>query len=654
MSERELADGQSNPETDWIDELAPRGTSTQLGSAIQHLVNKERGGPIAGIVILTDGRNNAGVQPARAIAAAANAGIPIYPIGVGSAETPRNVQVADIQAPPKVFPSDRFQVKAIIKSFGLAGESLRVTLLSVDEKEEEAETVEDETTIRLLADGSVTPVEFDVERSEQGKRRYIVRADLIEGELDSRDNQRAALVEIVERQTKVLLIAGGPSREFRFLRNQLYRDKDVLLHVWLQSAKSGADQESDELLLEFPQSREGVFFYDCIIAFDPDWREFTVEQSALLERWVAEQAGGLVVVAGPVNTPEWTRRPRGDDAIDNVRRLYPVSFYSQGTAQLKLGRFGGDTAFPLGFSREGRAAEYLWLGDSATESQLNWNRFEGVFGYYAVNEPKPGADVLANFADPSTSLNDRLPIYLASHFYGAGRVFFQASSEMWRIRRLDVEFFQQYYVKLIRWVSQGRLLRDSTRGVLLADRERCWMGDQVVIQAILRDPQDNPLMAESVLATLQRPDGTTQEVMLAASQNAVRPGTFAGQFTAGSEGEYRLSLPIPASPELEVLSVVVQASIPDLEKEQPERNDALLTELADKTRGRFFVGTKNLPSDESNPFSLAKLIAPQDQETFLTGTMDRFFQRKLMMWLLAVLTITLSTEWTVRRLHKLA
>jgi hypothetical protein len=247
-----------------------------------------------------------------------------------------------------------------------------------------------------------------------------------------------------------------------------------------------------------------------------------------------------------------------------------------------------------------------------------------------------------------------LPIYLASHFYGAGRVFFQASGEMWRIRRLDVEFFQQYYVKLIRWVSQGRLLRDSTRGVLLTDRERCWMGDQVAVQAILRDPQDNPLLAESVLATVIRPDGTTQEVKLEATMNAVRPGTFSGQFTVTNEGEYRVNLPIPASPDLEVLSTYVRANIPDLEKQQPERNDALLSELATKTRGHFYIGTNSFRSDESDPFSPMRLIQPQDQETYLTGTMDRFFQRKVMMWLLGLMTAALAIEWTVRRLHKLA
>lgn len=641
-------------EVNWGDALAPKGTATRLGSAVQTIVNKERGGPIAGIVIISDGRNNAGSEPSRAIAAAVNAGIPIFPVGIGSVEAPRNVQVVDVQAPTRVFPGDKFKIKALVQAFGLEGQTIRVELLSIDEQETEAELLEAESTVRLAADGQSVPVEFDVARQEQGKRRYLVRTAPVDGDFEPRDDQRGASVEIVDRKTQVLLIAGGPTREFRFLRNQLYRDKDVVLHVWLQTAKEGADQEADELLKEFPQTREDLFKYDCIIGFDPDWRELNANQAALLERWVAERAGGMLLVAGPVNMPEWTRRPRGDETIDKIRQLYPVSFYSQGSAVLKLGRFGGERAYPLEFTREGRAAEYLWMGDSSSESQATWGRFEGVFGYYAVNEAKAGADVLAFFSDPDTLVDDRLPIYLASQFYGAGRVCFQASGEMWRVRRLDVDYFQSYYSKLIRWISQGRLLRNSTRGVLLTDRERCWMGDQVVVQAILRDVRNDPLMLSSVDAVIVRPDGSSAKLELQGTNDTVRPGTYTAQFSANQEGEYRINLPVPDSPEQEILTAQVQANIPDLEKERPQRNDALLNEMAEKTQGRYFVGMTAWDVSDDNPLSPVQLIQPQDQETVLPGTPDRNFQRRLMMWLLALIVLCLSLEWTFRRLHKLA
>ena len=161
-------------------------------------------------------------------------------------------------------------------------------------------------------------------------------------------------------------------------------------------------------------------------------------------------------------------------------------------------------------------------------------------------------------------------------------------------------------------------------------------------------------MAQSVDSTILRPDGTSQSIKLKATENAVRPGTFNGQFTAGSEGDYRVSLPIPGSPDFEILTTTVSANIPDLEKEQPQRNDVLLSELANKTHGHFYSGTKSFLSKESDPLSPNKLIQPQDQETFLAGTLDRYFKRKLMMWLLGLMATALACEWIVRRLHKLA
>ena len=645
---------------DWAEELRPQGTSTTIGAAIQFIINKERGGPLAGIVLISDGQSNSGLPLPAAVAAAENANVEVFPVGVGSTEVLKNIEIADIQAPPRVLPQDDFKLAVVLKSFGFKNRQVRVTLTStaddqsLPEGETPEETIEDDQTVELTSDGSPAPLEFDLRAEMEGKRRFRVEVETLEGDANPKDNLAEVVVDAIRRETKIMLIAGGPSREFRFLRNQLYRDKNFSSDVWLQSASRGADQESDKLLEQFPESADDLFKYDCIIAFDPDWRELSDDQTDLLERWVAEKAGGLILVAGPVNTPEWTRRPRGDEAIDRIRDLYPVAFFNQGTARLKLGRFGGDKAFPLSFTREGRASRYLWLGDSASESALTWGQFEGVFGYYAVNEPKAGADVLANFSDESTAINGDYPIYLASHFYGSGRVFFQASGEMWRVRRVDVDFFQDYYDQLIRWASQGRLILDSQRGVLLTDRDRCWVGDQIRVQAILKDAKNDPLLQESVIASLVTPDGQSKSLELRSAGAATRPGTFDGICVVDQEGEYQIVLPVPDSATNDVLVKSFQASIPDLEKFKPQRNDSAMQDLADRTGGHYFVGLDSLTVADPDAESLESLIAPQDQETFLTGTLNRIFQQKLMIWLLAWFAFAMCVEWTIRRCHKLS
>lgn len=659
---------------DWATELAPNGVATQLGEAVQTIVDQNRGSALAGMLLISDGQSNQGLPPARALASARDANIPVYTIGIGSNQPARNVRISELEAPGRVFPDDEFKIDVVLQASGLEGETVQVRLSSLLEDSEETAELVDERPIQLPPDGEPVSLSFDLQQKEQGKRRFLVEVDSPEGEMDASDNQQSTLVQVIERKNRVLLLAGGPTRDYQFLRNQLFRDENVELDVWLQLARPGADQESDQLLFRFPESMDELDQYDCIVAFDPDWRLLSVDQAKILERWISEKAGGLLVVAGPVFTPEWTRRPRGEPKIDLIRGLYPVSFYSQGSASLKLGRFGGEQPFPLEFSREGRSSRHLWLGgEDSVESISNWDEFDGVYGYYAVNEPKDGADILARFSDQSTAIEGELPIYLAAHYYGAGRVFFQASGEIWRLRDLDVEFFQTYYLNLIRWVSEGRLLRDSSRGMLLLDRNRCWVGDQMTVRAILRDASDQPLIQNEVQASLRRPDGVVETITMVNEQNAARPGTFTGQFVAPLEGVYDVSLLVPFSPDDQTLNASVRAAIPDLEKVKPERNDVVMQDIAESTGGRFFFDVtseaeaswslSDVPEGEERrqmrgeldgPSGLAQMIGVVDQESFLPGAPDVTFARKFARWLTFWLVLVLCTEWIVRRSHKLA
>ena len=659
---------------DWPTELAPQGVATQLGDAIQAIVDQNRGSALAGMLLISDGQSNQGLPPARAVAAARDTNIPIYTIGVGGNQPARNVRISELEAPGRVFPDDAFKIDIVLQSRGLEGETVQVRLSAKQEGSEETPVLFDQKPVQLPPDGEPVSLSFELQQNQQGKRRFFVEVDSPEGEMDASDNQQSTLVQVIERKNRVLLVAGGPTRDYQFLRNQLFRDENVELDVWLQLARPGADQESDQLLFRFPESMEALDQYDCIVAFDPDWRLLSVDQARVLERWISEKAGGLLVVAGPVFTPEWTRRPRGEPKIDLIRGLYPVSFYSQGSASLKLGRFGGEQPFPLEFSREGRSSRHLWLGgEDSVESISNWDEFDGVYGYYAVNEPKAGADVLARFSDQSTAIDNELPIYLAAHYYGAGRVFFQASGEIWRLRDLDVEFFQTYYLNLIRWVSEGRLLRDSSRGILLLDRNRCWVGDQLTVRAILRDAADQPLVQNEVQASLRRPDGLVQTITMVNEQNAARPGTFTGQFVTPLEGMYEVSLLIPFSPDDQTLNAAVRAAIPDLEKIKPERNDALMQDIAESTGGRYFFDVTpeakaswytsgvrgedertQTRGDLDGPEGLAQMIGVVDQESFLPGAPDVTFARKFARWLTLWLVLVLCAEWIVRRSHKLA
>ena len=67
-------------------------------------------------------------------------------------------------------------------------------------------------------------------------------------------------------------------RDYQYLRTLLFRDKSMKVDVLLQSGQPGMSQEATNILSDFPASRQEMADYDCLVAFDPDWKALKPEQ----------------------------------------------------------------------------------------------------------------------------------------------------------------------------------------------------------------------------------------------------------------------------------------------------------------------------------------------------------------------------------------
>jgi hypothetical protein len=320
---------------------------------------------------------------------------------------------------------------------------------------------------------------------------------------------------------------------------------------------------------------------------------------------------------------------------------------------LSGGRQGGDTSYDLEFTPESRRADFLFIADDPQASFDVWGDFGGVYDYVGVKDPKPGAKVYAYFSDPSTKVGDSLPVYLASQFYGAGRTYFQASGEMWRLRRDSDIYFDSYYTKLVRWISEGRLLRDSNRGVLMVDNQRAGVGDTITVRAVLTDDQFEPLRVAKVEATLLGPGGSAVPVELTPVEGEARGGTYSGRFVVRAAGSYELRLTLGDGLGDTVLRQTVQVRLPTVELERPRRNDEDLTFVATATGG-VYMPVDDEASATAVVQRLPVLLEPQPQTTILPGTPDEDFAERRNATLLWLIATALTFEWIVRRLHRLA
>ncbi|HUQ70280.1 MAG TPA: vWA domain-containing protein, partial [Planctomycetaceae bacterium] len=259
---------------DWSQSLEPQGAETRLGEALGELIRQAAGRTLSGIVIVTDGGQNAGVDVTTAHERAVAAKARLIAVGVGDLDEPLNVQLAEIQAPTDVQLGDRFDLTAFVQSQGLAGRDVSVELLMSEEGSSEPPTVVTAQDVTLSADGVPVELKFPIQPSGEGGWKYTVRVrpKTAVAEFNAQDNELAHAVRVFDRPTRVLLIAGGPMRDYQFVRNLLYRHKSIEVDVLLQTASVGTSQESRQLLLQFPSTREQLYDYDVVIAFDPDWR----------------------------------------------------------------------------------------------------------------------------------------------------------------------------------------------------------------------------------------------------------------------------------------------------------------------------------------------------------------------------------------------
>ncbi len=95
----------------------------------------------------------------------------------------------------------------------------------------------------------------------------------------------------------------------------------------------------------------------------------------------------------------------------------------------------------------------------------------------------------------------------------------------------------------------------------------------------------------------------------------------------------------------------IQVKVPDLERERPQRNDPLLSVIADETGGAYYVGLAPALGIDEPSKSLVKVL--RDQSRVIT-TVAKPTPLWANIWTMYAICGLLCLEWLIRRLAKLA
>ena len=518
-----------------LPDLIAKGVGTDLSKAIDESIEESL---TSSLIIFTDGQHNTSSDLEDAVNLAKLRKIPLYFVGVGDPDRPRNITVSNVYADPQVWNNDPFQIQAVINSEGLDNDQVKIELVEIEKTEtgEDNEKIIAEKNVALSSENERIKIDFIHTPKTPGGKLFTVRAEVIEGESNIDDNSPPSptRVNVLDDNAKVLLVSGGPSWEYRALVRLLTREKMVNLSCWLQSLDDGRLQQGNTPISSLPVTREKLFEYDVIIMLDPDPSEFNDEIIDLYKSFVSEHSGGFLYMPGPVNAGKFLSDSRTSSVID----LLPVSLGDVGGMEVSGLLSLNNREWPLTIVAANADQPIMRFYEDPQKTLAQWKKLPGTYWSFPALEAKPATKVLIEHSDPTLRKKEIPRPLLVTGQFGTGRTTYLGFDGTWRWRTkgLDAEFFKRFWVQTTRYLVEGRSLAGKRRGQIETERFQYQIGDKIRLTATLREKNFEWMNDENVKGILTYPNGEKKEVLFDLLQN--QKGIYETTVVAVNEGAY--------------------------------------------------------------------------------------------------------------------
>jgi len=604
----------------WVDRLGATNPATAIGDALREVVNRKRGQPLAGILLVTDGANNSGSQPREAAGLVRQEGVPLYVYGVGIT-SPRDIIVGNIFAPDITFVKDEVPITVRVRSQGLRGESAEL-VLKLDHQTVAARTVtfaEDGEQVIPLKFTPQSAGDFDLEASIEPRADEAVKDN----------NSRTQRLRVIDAKIKVLLVDQAPRWEFRYLQAMLLRDRRVELKCFLVEGDPAiARGDNTPYLPQFPTKKEDLFKYDLVVFGDVDPKSITPAQLENLNELISKFGGALVMVAGRRFSPHAYRRTV-------MEKILPVEFDSP---TLDSPRDAvADKPVRLELTAAGRANPMLRLSDKDEENTALWKQLPPLYWIAKVARPKPAAEVLLVDPDPAReSRFGKMPV-VAYQQYGLGQVMYVGTDNTWRWRKNAGDiYYTTLWGQIAQRVSLQRFLGGSARTQLTTDRQNYLTGDRISIYARLYGVGFEPVQEPAVKGFygLKNAQGPHPEVSLRPIPE--QPGLYRAEFVAPAPGNYQFWVEQDSDTRLDF-----NVTEPKFELGETAMNAPLLQEIASATGGAFFR--------EEDLYKLPETIRLKSERVRSPLEVELWASPFYFLLLLGVVTV----EWVLRKMSYL-
>ena len=564
----------------------PTGEHTGISDAIEGVLAKLKASKVSAIVLMSDGRSTDSDDLSRAIAAAKKRGVPIHTAVCGTKEPPPDLAIKNLIAPDEASLNDVMALRATIINH------IRPHLTAELKVLEEGKLVGTQELVLKLGrnDRIITAVP-----RVKGERRFRLELPEFPDELTYENNAKEFSVQVVERELRVLFIAGAPTIEYHFIVQSLIRDPVLNVSTWLQSADINYVQQGNpadpqrgitenKIIRRLPRTLKDWAEYHVVVLYDIDPNSFSNEQETGLEALV-RGGGGLLVIAGRMHGMDKLLQVRGA----KMKALLPVEIDKN-----RPPRYGEAFIRPFRAARTdaGRKHPIFRFEMSPADNDAVWATLPKFYWHHPVVAAKGTAvSLLERIGAP----DGRGTVLMALHRYEKGVVFFTALQTLWRWRFPFENYdYDRFWKQLVRYLGETKLLGSQKQVALYTDKPTYSPGESVQVSLAVLDPAlFNQLARETILAEVTEQNGAVFRMpMRRLSSEGI--AEYRALYRARRVGRYRVNVrhvlsrgssdQRPLFDESRQFDVELQS----LEFAEPAANPEALRKLAIETGGKVF------------------------------------------------------------------
>ncbi|MFQ6115595.1 MAG: hypothetical protein ACE5NG_16165, partial [bacterium] len=495
----------SEPSNKPPDSLKFTGDGTDIQRSLEELKENLAEKYFASVILITDGADNLGENPARY---ASTYGIPIFPVAVGDPSQQKDVLISNYATNEIAYADTKIPVDVYIKSSGFQGKRIPVNLIHKN-------ITLDSKVVTLSGSELEQKVRLHVIPKKEGLFKYEIKLPQLEGELTHMNNAKSFYVKVLKSKMKILVIAGGPSSDYSFLKRALQSDENIEIQTFVE--------KSHGLFYQGPSlpSVNQMAKFDCLILLDFPRRGSSRQSLDKIKSVLSKGKPGLFLPGKNV----------AFDKLLVLKNFIPLAAKPA---------IGAERLVYVNILPQGMYHPLCRLSEDEFENKEKWQELPPIFSHF-VNIPlHPNTQVLASIDLKRSDVvrKQSLPLItvqrsgirksVAVFAYGLWRW----DLLMWGVGKTN-DSYQRFIRNSIRWLITQE---DSKLVRITSNKEIYRSGEEVKFTAQVYFEDYRPVEGAEVVVRLTGAK-ETQELTL----SNIGEGRYEGSFQVLQGGDYQFS-----------------------------------------------------------------------------------------------------------------